>query len=39
MNRLKYSILAGVMFTLVFAGAGIADDDEHDKCREARFFT
>jgi len=31
MNRLKYGLLAGVMFILVFAGAGIADDDDQDK--------
>ncbi|MDT8380441.1 MAG: diheme cytochrome c [Desulfotignum sp.] len=31
MNRLKYNILAGVMFLLFSAGAGFADDDEHDK--------
>ena len=30
MNRLKYSILAGVIFIFVFGGAGFADDDEYD---------
>ncbi len=34
MNRLKYRFLAGVVFILVFAVPGIADDDAHDKNHE-----
>jgi hypothetical protein len=30
MNGSKYSILIGFLFILFFAGAGFADDDEHD---------